>query len=218
MRRIIQMVLVSREPTPNLLAALDATPGHAPDHVVLVVTPHMTEQANHLERTLRQAGRQTSRLTIADAWNLADIEERICNWLAEQDLNDCIQLNATGGTKLMSLAAAAAFQLDKRDVFYVHVERDELVWIEPRQRPPRSLEPKLSLSTYLAAHGVRLTHADTGPVATTCRRAARSDGPSHARVSEPRHTAAQARRVPSPLAYDREWERGQRRARRSDEA
>ncbi len=51
-----------------------------------------------------------------------------------------IALNATGGTKPMSIAAYEAFRAYELPIFYIHPEHDRLIWLHPRTAP-RSTSP-----------------------------------------------------------------------------
>jgi hypothetical protein len=78
---------------------------------------------------------------------------------AEQELVKArdIALNATGGTKPMSIAAYEAFRAYELPIFYVHPERDRVIWLSPSERPAVDLENRVSLEPFLAAHGARVT-------------------------------------------------------------
>jgi hypothetical protein len=63
-----------------------------------------------------------------------------------------IALNATGGTKLMSIAAYEAFRSCDLPVFYVHPEHDRLIWLTPKL-PEVDLADRIKLKDYLMAYG-----------------------------------------------------------------
>lgn len=155
MHPTIHLCLVSAQPTPNLTPALD--PGFKPRQAILLVSPDMAGQAGWLEAVLKPAGVQVSRYPIDDAWDLPGIRDRVLEILAEHEGEE-IALNATGGTKLMSLAAYEAFRAAEKPVFYVHPNRDRLFWIyapEPLP-PPRDLADQVKLPQFLQAHGAKV--------------------------------------------------------------
>ncbi len=154
MTETIHVCLVSAQPLPNLLPLLD--PRVAPRRVILVVTPDMLERAGWLNTILKPRGIHSETWTLEDAWNFEHIQARMA------ELLDCeaqaagakqIVLNATGGTKLMSIAACEAFRARELPVFYIHPLRDELLWLQPEGRPPRALAERIGIEAFLQAHG-----------------------------------------------------------------
>lgn len=149
--------LISAQPTPNLTPLLD--PATAPKRVIMVVTPDMEQRADWLEAIVRPRGMRVERCHVKDPWDLEQLEEAMTR-LAEQEHDlvsrGTLALNATGGTKPMSLAAYEVFQAYGLPVFYVHPERDRLVWLNPENKPPHDLDNRLRLDTFLAAHGVSI--------------------------------------------------------------
>ena len=68
-----------------------------------------------------------------------------------------IALNATGGTKPMSIAAYEVFRTFGLPIFYVHPEQDRLIWMHPSGRPAVDLANRLDLEPFLRAHGASVT-------------------------------------------------------------
>ena len=151
--------LLSRQPLPNLLPLLDRQT--RPRRVVFVVSAAMREQVEWLRAVLRGRDIEIDTWPIDDPWDFTHLQRRLLELLErERDAlhGRRIALNATGGTKPMSIAAYDAFSAYKLPVFYVHPERDRLVWFQPQDRPPHELEDRLRLEPFLQAHGARVAH------------------------------------------------------------
>ena len=177
------LLLVSSQPTPNLTPALD--PAVRPERVILLVSPDMTQRADWLQTVLARRGIRVERWPIDDAWDVEHIQFRVLELLeaerarvdTEADNGDArdndndsdndkdngpgsgkgiIALNATGGTKPMAIAAFDAFRAYELPIFYVHPERDRLIWMHPSVQPNLDLANRVKLEDFLAAHGTRL--------------------------------------------------------------
>lgn len=148
---MIYLCLVSNQPIPNLLPALD--PAVAPERMVLAVSPEMEQQARHLEEALSRHRVPTTRLALADAYDLPSLTATFVAFIDGHG-NNQLALNVTGGTKPMAIAAQEAFRMAGLPVFYVDVRSDSLSWLDPG-RPPIALTRGPNLSTYLLAHGYR---------------------------------------------------------------
>jgi len=148
----IHLVLVSQQATPNITPALD--PDFRPQELVLLVSPDMTRQAEALENVLTGYGLRIARWSIEDAWDIEHVRDRVLDLLSEREGENLV-LNATGGTKPMSIAAYEAFRHLERPIFYVHPEKDRVVWLYPR-RAPHDLKERIRLPAFLQAHGASL--------------------------------------------------------------
>lgn len=159
------LCLVSAQATPNLTPVLD--PGLAPRRVILLVSPDMTERAGWLEAVLKPRAIAVERWPIQDAWDVEHIQNRVLE-LLERELDavaaGAIALNATGGTKPMSIAAYEAFRVYELPIFYVHPEHDRLIWLHPSGRPPVDIANRVRLDAFLLAHGARLEASVAAPV------------------------------------------------------
>ena len=152
------LCLVSAQPVPNLTPALDRAT--APRRVILLVSRDMRQRAGWLEQVLAPRGIRVERWEIDDPWDLEAIQTRVLELLEkERNLVDGrhLALNATGGTKPMSIAAYEACRAYNLPVFYVHPERDRLIWLHPEKDTPRELEDRIRLEAFLQAHGARHT-------------------------------------------------------------
>ena len=112
----------------------------------------MRRRADWLEEVLKNTGIRVGRWHVQDAWNIEHIRDRVFDLLAERE-NDAIALNATGGTKPMSIAAYEVFRSMEKPIFYVHPEQDRLIWLHPRELPALDLADRVKLPAFLQAHG-----------------------------------------------------------------
>ncbi len=156
MHRPVHVYLVSNQPTPNLTPALDTR--LRPARVILLVSPGMREQARWLEEVLSSRGIVTREWPVDHAFDIEHVQNRVLELLEDEIPNvkaKRIQLNATGGTKPMSIAAYEAFRAYELPIFYVHPEKDRLVWLfHPDQPPAINIQDRIRLEPFLQAHGV----------------------------------------------------------------
>jgi len=145
--------LVSKEATPNITPILD--PAIRPKKVILVVSKEMQIAASHLSQVLKKDGQvSVSTWMIDDAWDIEHIRTRLMELL--ETLEGTVALNATGGTKPMSIAAFDVFNAYDKDIFYVHPHKDELFWLSPTERPSINLANKAKLQHLLMASGAAI--------------------------------------------------------------
>jgi hypothetical protein len=143
------LILVSAQPIPNLTPILDDT--LRPKKVVMLVSPDMLERSKALENIYKKRGIIVERCLIDNPWDADHISDLVLDLLTQYPEGD-IALNATGGTKLMSIAAYEAFRSCQLPIFYVHPEYDRLIWLSPKQ-PDLDLSDRLKLKEYLMAYG-----------------------------------------------------------------
>ncbi|HHJ38412.1 MAG: hypothetical protein AXA67_13240 [Methylothermaceae bacteria B42] len=145
--------LVSEDAAPNITPALDRT--LRPTEVTLVVSPDMNQRALWLSRVLKQAaGVKVNTWQVDDAWDVEHLLERFMSLLEQTP--SLPALNATGGTKPMSIAAFEAFRAYECPVFYVHPFTDELYWLHPQHLPSHQLEDRIKLRHFLMAYGAEI--------------------------------------------------------------
>ncbi len=156
-----QVLLVSAQAAPNLLAALD--PELKPQAVVLLVTAKMAERAEALEKILRESGIRTQRKEIRDEHDFSKLEESMLA-IAAESVDADVALNLTGGTKLMALAAQSIGEAAGWSMFYVDLDTDEIIWLgKPARRQP--LNEQLRLRHYLGGYGFTLEQGIQRPPA-----------------------------------------------------
>jgi len=149
----IHFCLVSEHAIPNLVPVLD--PAFRPQKTVLLVSREMRTPAFHLESVLKERGIPCERIEIADAFDVLETRQAICNYLGACDC-DHVALNVTGGTKIMAFAAHHVFVERNLPIFYVHPERDEIVWLHPTA-PAVEIFDSLNLEEFLRAHGYHVS-------------------------------------------------------------
>jgi hypothetical protein len=143
--------LVSEQATPNFIPALDSRT--RPREVVLVVSPDMRERARWLRGAFEARGIIVSEHPIADAWDIAGVQEALLELLVQRDSEE-LALNVTGGTKPMAIAAQEVFRSECKPIFYAHPEQNQILPIYgPGER--LAIEERVRLTEYLAIHGYR---------------------------------------------------------------
>lgn len=148
MRFDSHLCLVSAQATPNLAPALD--PSFRPVTVTLAVSEDMREKARWLEKVLKEQGAKVEKLDIANPYDYNQCWECFAEWLGKQA--NGVALNATGGTKVMAMAALDVFREERKPVFYVNIENDAVIRLDTREAP-FTLPTKIKLKQYLEAHG-----------------------------------------------------------------
>jgi len=152
------LYLVSAQVVPNLTPALD--PEVAPRTVILLCHAGMHAQTEALTAVLKGRGISVEHWPIDDPWDLEHLQERVLELLARfSEQPGRIALNATGGTKPMSIAAYEVFRAAGAPIFYVHPELDRLIWMSPADRPNVELDNRLRLDVFLQAHGASVESA-----------------------------------------------------------
>lgn len=146
----IHLCLISEQPLANLLAAVDREQGC--QRAVLAVTPQMQEQAKHQARVLRGYHREVEVLALPGAYDLGAMSAVFERWLQGLPQDAEVELNVTGGTKLMALAAQDVFRRRGLPVFYVSEASGEVVYFEA-QKPGYRLSRVLEMRAFIAAHG-----------------------------------------------------------------
>jgi hypothetical protein len=143
------LILVSAQPIPNITPMLDETT--KPKKVLMLVSSDMRERAKALENILKPRGISVEQWPISNPWDAEHISDTVLDILSQYPEGN-IALNATGGTKLMSIAAYEAFRSEKAPIYYVHPEQDRLIWLSPK-KPSHELADRLKLKDYLMAYG-----------------------------------------------------------------
>lgn len=149
------LCLVSAQATPNLLPLLDVA--WRPRRVVLACSAQMKDAAQSLRAVIQTKGGGivVDTLELPNAYDYAALTEVFLNFLAEH-ADENIALNVTGGTKLMAVAAQEVFRSERKPVFYVNVESDEVLVIGEKAGS-QPLQAKLKVHEMLRAHGYSVT-------------------------------------------------------------
>lgn len=152
------LCLASAQATPNLAPSLAAD--FRPRKVALAVSPDMEKRAAWLTSVLRRHGVRTERVEISDPYDYYDCWDRFAGWLGGQTGE--LALNVTGGTKVMAMAAQDVFLTEKKPVFYVNVENDQVIRLDKRG-VPFTLSAQVKLPEYLEAHGYSVLNKNVRP-------------------------------------------------------
>jgi len=153
MKPTAHLILVSAQPIPNLTPMLDDA--IKPQKVLMLVSSDMIERAKALENIFKPRGIAVENISIDDPWNADAIEDTVLNLLCRHP-EGSVALNATGGTKLMAIAAYGVFHSQNAPIYYVHPEHDRLLWLSPKPPlPPLELADRLKLKDYLMAYGAQ---------------------------------------------------------------
>lgn len=161
------LCLVSDQATPNLLPVLDAK--WQPRRVVLACSEKMVAKAEAIKAVLKTKvqGVQVETLNLPDAFDYSSLSNTFLDYLAAHTDED-VALNVTGGTKLMAVAAQEVFRSEKKPVFYVNVENDEVITLG-RSSHSQPLSAKLNVEEMLRAHGYSVTGGER-PQVTAAQR------------------------------------------------
>jgi len=144
-----QLILISAQAIPNITPILYER--FKPDQVVMLVSEDMLRRSEYIEKIYKPRGIKVLRWQINDPWDVEHIRQRIEDLLLENEFLSIV-LNATGGTKPMSIAAYEVFRENNLDIFYIHPEQDRLIWMHPKS-PSIDLADRIKLKEYLYAYG-----------------------------------------------------------------
>lgn len=150
----VQICMVSGEAAPNLLPIAC----YRPKKVVMLVSPQMQNQADQLKASISEVvpATKTERVSLAAPNDTNRTTQVILDCIRREEAAKVV-VNATGGTKLMSIAAFRAAAAAGVPVFYVNYQ-DNSVTLFPAGDLSRgtvipSVQAKIEMKHYLAAYG-----------------------------------------------------------------
>jgi hypothetical protein len=147
--------MVSDQPAPNLLPALDNTLGPKDKKIILLVSPQMQKKGDGLQNVFRKYNLTADVVQIQDAYNFPEIQEQLYSCLARYE-NKNVVLNLTGGTKIMTVAAQSIFELAGKPMFYVKEQDNSVIILqEGKEKSHAPLDKKLKIQDYLLAYGYK---------------------------------------------------------------
>ncbi|MFZ7108769.1 Card1-like endonuclease domain-containing protein [Avibacterium avium] len=150
----IHFCLISGQAAPNLLPILDTE--FKPQKAVFVVSKAMKKQAEHLAKVFTANKVQVEQINLEDEFDFAKTSEQLLS-LVEKYEDENAALNVTGGTKLISIAAADAFNMIEKPIFYINTDNNEIIFLSKDENKEwianKPLNTNITLSTYLAAYG-----------------------------------------------------------------
>lgn len=153
LRPQVHLCLVYDTVTANITPALD--PAFAPAEVIFMHGPEHKDHADALAAVLQPAGIVISYWPIADILDTEHIRDRTLELIMERETAD-LALNASGGTRPMSIGAYEVFLEFAKPVFYVHPENDHVTWIHDRSLASFDLADRIKLGAFFRAHGAVL--------------------------------------------------------------
>lgn len=154
LRPKIHVCLVHNTAIANIAPAL--APEFKPEEVILVFSNSKRAQADNLAAVLKPTGIRISEWVIEDNRQIEHIRDSILNLLVSRERED-LALNASGGTRPMSMAAYEIFQEFNKPIFYVHPETDDISWLHQRNLPQFNCANRIKLPAFLRAYGAEVT-------------------------------------------------------------
>ncbi len=151
----VHLCLVHNTATANVTPALD--PDFRPNEVILLHSPKEDYHASCIEAVLKPTGIKVSHWQIQDTRDVEHICERVLELMVEREHDD-IALNASGGTRPMSIAAYEVFKEFDKPIFYVNPKTDYVSWINRRNLPSFNVADRIKLPAFLHANGAEVSH------------------------------------------------------------
>lgn len=153
----------------QLLGNLIPTLMRCPEQVALIVTPSMRDQARRLTALLEERGIIVQRFEDAPDVDLSKLQEFALDVIAKlSGQAEEIELNLTGGTKLMAIGFLEVLRSEVDRCVYTDTAhgRLELLPIEGQDKsePPQPLNSVLDVSTYLRAQGFQVRRIESDDV------------------------------------------------------
>jgi hypothetical protein len=156
--------IVSDQAAANLLPALDKD--LKPKQILLLCTQKMKASLTcaHLENSFKKSGiTKCETIYIEDERNINQMALILDNWLKTHS-EERILVNFTGGTKLMTLALYNSVLGNAHtalEVAYLDVDSQQLIYLQPEDKPRLSLTAKLNLPVFLESYGYTLQSQET---------------------------------------------------------
>ena len=135
------------------LPALD--PLLRPSDIYLLASPEREQQARWLESILRPEGITVHLKLLRDPWSVSAVRNQVLSVLMGRGPND-VALNLSGAFGPPGIGAYEAFRGAERPMFYVHPDRNCLVWVHPDEGKLSPLAGQISLADFLRAHGAAI--------------------------------------------------------------
>ncbi|STO53524.1 Domain of uncharacterised function (DUF1887) [Canicola haemoglobinophilus] len=156
----VHFCLVSAQAAPNFFPIFDKQ--FKPQEVVLFISNKMKSKAEHLEKLFLSKNIKVKKVDLNDVFDFSNMENEFIEQLEQyEDRN--IALNATGGTKLMAMAAQNAFVLAGKPIFYIDTDENRIVFItKDEQRntiPDQTMDINISVSDYLSGYGATVLNS-----------------------------------------------------------
>jgi len=140
--------LVSKQAMANIIPVLELSP----DKVILLRTYNESSTAENIYKLLSSRSIDVHiHENFIDPYDYLKIKEECENIInSNSDLE--LILNATGGTKIMSIAAIEIFRKYEKTIIYNEMENSEIRFLYP-DLPSKKFQKSISVRDYLLAHG-----------------------------------------------------------------
>ena len=161
---------VSDQPLPNILPVLHED--MKPEKVYLLCSEQQAKQGNGeaQKAVLKNNGvKEVKIVRVNDAYDMDQIGTAVSELIDSYEPDEIV-FNATGGTKLMSIAAFERCKCKGIGVFYV--QTPDVLWLSGSKEKPDITE-SLSLEDFLKAHGVDLRGRNIDPIVEPLKSLAR---------------------------------------------
>lgn len=150
----------------QLLGNLIPTLARRPEQVALIVTEPMQSQALRLTVLLEEQGIGVQRFDGAPEVNLPRLQEFALDVITRlSGQADEIELNLTGGTKLMAIGFLEVLRSEVDRCVYTDTAHGRLELLpfegQGKSDPPQSLDRVLDVSTYLRAQGFVIRNTES---------------------------------------------------------
>lgn len=165
----VHICLLSEQPSPNICPVLDER--LRPKRLVMLVTPQQRSRVDGFEAVLKPRGVSLHTVELPDAFDADRVAQVVEAEIDRAGSDQRVMINATGGTKPMSIGAYMAGYARDVPVFYVH--DDQVIWLHKAPGPGFALNDTLRLKDFLRVHGVELLHHAPTNIAPELRTLAR---------------------------------------------
>lgn len=153
----IHVCLISEQAAANLLPVLD--PEFKPNEAIFLVSKTMKEKAAFLADAFKAQKVKVNLVDLIDEFNFGEMEDQLIDLISQYE-NSNIALNVTGSTKLISIAAANAFNLVQKPIFYIDTDKNRIVFLSKNEHkewlPELPLNAQNKIDIYLSAYGAKV--------------------------------------------------------------
>lgn len=150
----IHFCLLSDQLIPNLLPV--ANSATRPQKVVFLVTPRMAREKERLARLRQFVEKKNCAVAFEDfsAFDYGEIRTIIRSLIDRYRSEGDVVLNATGGTKIMSLGAMEVFREEGLESIYVDSQNGQLIHLDPVETKVSPIPADIfSVDDYVSAVG-----------------------------------------------------------------
>lgn len=176
MKEKILINILSQEMMPNFIAAMEV----GPDRVIALTTPQSEKQVASFEKMTGIP----HEIRMIDPYDLRTDYERVCGLIGELPPETDVVLNFTGGTKVMSLAAALGCIRSsggrRIELIYVDTERRQLETLKLEEgrllfgeNAPLTLPIPLNAYVHLAGETLASSQTEMSEMGTERKKIAR---------------------------------------------